>query len=797
MKNAVLSVIAITLITTISGCDLKVSEPKTPQETTSDLSSLRTVWSSNYLADPTLPIDDQLKKSIQLLSDDVSIWLSRYQTQSQHGLWLDLPLKTDSEEDKTKIGDQLYKTYQRLFKMAQSYSLTDSDLYQNEELLLTIIDGLETLNKHYYKEGALEWGNWWHWQLGISRSANNILVLLYPKLPEHIIANYISATKYFVPSPTHLSQGEGAHASTAPKPFESTGANRVHNAQVVLIRSLLNNDQKSFIEAVETLEPVLEYVSKGDGFYEDGSFIQHTDLPYTGTYGNELLSGLGGMLNLVHSADWYPSPDKFNAIYPLILDTFSPFLVHGQMMDLVNGRAISRPLGQSHKIGHSILDSMLFYVESAPNEIRQQLKSTLKTHIQGDHFLNYFSNPRYMRNHQLALQIVNDSNVDTNNQRIEHRQFPSMDRVIHHRPDWSFAIAMHSYRVGNYECMNGENLRGWHTADGMNYLYNQQLDHYTDYWPIVNAYKLPGTTATDILRAECTGQLTGNSKRQTKIVWAGGSTLNQYGVVGFDFTNWDNTLSAKKSWFMFDNEIIALGSNISNNTAFTVLENRKINHDSVITLNEKPLGSTESFNNYLEDLQRLDITVDGQVNPITYLLLESHNAEINKVCTQGNYSDIGTSNLPVDGCFIEAILKHDLKNNYQYALLPNSAEEFVTNWVNESPISILRNDEYAHALQHKSLSISGYNFWQPSSVGMVTSAQPMSLMIKEHQNGKLSLAVSDPTQRAARVRFTLLPHYKVESDLENRVSFNSDGSISINTSDLRGSSYQFSLNKDV
>lgn len=43
--------------------------------------------------------------------------------------------------------------------------------------------------------------------------------------------------------------------------------------------------------ATEALGTVTGFVTEGDGFYEDGSCIQHTNLAYTGGYGATLLSG--------------------------------------------------------------------------------------------------------------------------------------------------------------------------------------------------------------------------------------------------------------------------------------------------------------------------------------------------------------------------------------------------------------------------------------------------------------------------------------------------------------------------
>ena len=52
-----------------------------------------------------------------------------------------------------------------------------------------------------------------------------------------------------------------------------------------------------------------------------------------------------------------------------------------------------------------------------------------------------------------------------------------------------------------------------------------------------------------------------------------------YGVTGMELNPYGQTLNAKKSWFMFDDEIVALGSGISsqdNKTVETIVENRRL-----------------------------------------------------------------------------------------------------------------------------------------------------------------------------------------------------------------------------
>ena len=70
-----------------------------------------------------------------------------------------------------------------------------------------------------------------------------------------------------------------------------------------------------------------------------------------------------------------------------------------------------------------------------------------------------------------------------------------MDRVVHRSSEYIFGISAYSDRTYMYESMNQENLNGYHTADGMTYLYSGDTTQYSSrFWATVNPNRLPGTT---------------------------------------------------------------------------------------------------------------------------------------------------------------------------------------------------------------------------------------------------------------------------------------------------------------
>lgn len=758
-----------------------------------EFQAMRVHWSSYFVGDKSLSFDDQLVSASSKMNVSTAQWLASYKANNSAGLWDESGFELDST---ATLDVNLYSTYNRLFTMSKVYQLSTAALYQDPDLLAMLIESLNFLNLQYYKAGVSETGNWWNWELGVSRVAHNILILLYDSLPADLIANYVTATEYFVPRATHLAEGDGASGS--PAAFESTGANRVDNVQVVLTRSFLTNDKIEFTAAIAALASVIAVVEAGDGFYQDGSFIQHDSLPYAGTYGQVLLEGLGKIAGVVSDPDLQ---ETLQPIYSMIVNSFYPLMIDGRMMDMVSGRAISRRYGQNHYIGHSVLSAMLFYTESAPTDLSVQLKSIIKTQIENDNYRDFFNSPSYFRNHQLAKEIVADINISIIADRTEHRQFTSMDRVVHHRPTWTFGVAMHSNRVGNYECINGENLKGWHTADGMTYLYNQQTDHYTNYWAMVDSSKLPGTTFFSDPE-QCEGQFRADGYLKQTIEWSGGSSIGNYGSVGFDFINWDDTVAAKKSWFMFDNEIVALGSGITNTAAFTAIENRKIEDDADIYVN----GALLEEVTFSGILQQLDIEVAGQTNKLSYVLITPQQVDINHTINTGNFNEIGTSSLTVSAKFISAVLKHQQSDQYQYMMFPNATADYVTAAIENPSVTVLSNNDIAHAVIHQTLQLAALNFWEAGTVNDISlgdldsiSAQTALSMMIDFQSyqsdNTLSIGVSNPTQQAAPIEFDLGKAFTVISDQENRITQINSTSFSINLEGLEGRTYPFLLHE--
>src|SRR5208283_3353959 len=140
--------------------------------------------------------------------------------------------------------------------------------------------------------------------------------------------------------------------------------------------------------------------------------------------------------------------------------------------------------------------------------------------------------------------------------------------------------------------IHGENVSGWHTGEGMLYLYNSDLTQFDDdFWPTVDPRRLPGTTV-DVTQAR---EPASGQSEAPATTWVGGASLGAYGAAGMQLRAWGSTLTAKKSWFMFDREVVCLGSDICSTDSRpieTVVENRLLHGggDQTLTVEGADIG---------------------------------------------------------------------------------------------------------------------------------------------------------------------------------------------------------------
>lgn len=590
-----------------------------------------------------------------------------------------------------KTSANLTATYRKLEEMAKQVTNPSSRYYQDETVVRTVRDSMEWLHKHVYNSEKSIVGNWWDYEIGTPRAINNTLSLMKEYFSDEEIKKYTDVIEKFVPDPEHFRK-------TTDNPFKALGGNLVDMGRVKVIAGLLRKDDQEISSTIRSIEQVFKLVDQGEGFYQDGSYIDHTNVAYTGAYGNVLIDGLSQLLPVIQKTKSPIDKDKMQTMYHWIDKSFAPLLVNGELMDMSRGRSISRANSEGHVAAVEVLRGIHRIADMSEGETKQRLQSLVKTIVQSDSYYDVFKNLKTYKDISLMQSLLSDAGVASVPRPSYLSAFNKMDKTAMYNAEkgFGFGLSLFSSRTLNYEHMNKENKRGWYTSDGMFYLYNGDLSHYSDgYWPTVNPYKMPGTTETDAKRADSdTGKVLPSA-------FVGTSKLDDANATAtMDFTNWNQTLTAHKSWFMLKDKIAFLGSNIQNtstDTAATTIDQRKLESSNPykVYVNDKEASLTEQEKDYPETQSVFLESSDSKKN-IGYFFFKKSSISMSKALQKGAWKGIneGQSDKEVENEFLTISQAHKQNgDSYGYMLIPNVDRATFNQMIKELESSLIENNE--------------------------------------------------------------------------------------------------------
>ena len=675
------------------------------------LDTLRLKWRAILVPeriDETLP---EIREQLSAMEERARrTWKSMNTSPEGDALWPELSSTTSSS--------QITAAWGRLRLMALAWATPGQTLYNDPELLSAIRKGMSWMEQHRYNAGIQqEYANWWDWEIGCPVALDDLLVLLYDRLTPEEIAKYAAAIDRFVPDPRFL------HGRTP-----TTGANRVWKCQGAILRAIVTKDLAKLRSATDALAPVFPYVATGDGFYEDGSFIQHSRHPYTGGYGNSLLFDLSDLLYLVAGSEWDVRDPARTNIYRWVFESFEPLLYRGAMMDMVRGREVSRSGTTDHATGHSVAASILRISQFAPPELAQRMRSLVKEQLLSDTVVSNFAG-RSIEQIMAIHALLADNSVPRRGNLRGGWIFAGMDRAVHQRANWAFGITMHSSRIFNFESINGENLHNWHAGDGMTYVYTAVLAQFSDgFWPTVDPQRLPGTTVV-------AGSIE-HPNRTARSPIAGGASVDGKSSVMMQLAPDGVSLEAKKSWFLLDDAVIAVGSGIRSEAdapVETTVENRMLRGDA--SFFQAPNGKWA----YL----------DGTGG---YYFPNGAGWKTAEIERQGSWKDIteSGSTASLKRRYRTIWLDHGAKPDgvkYAYAILPDTTRAQMEAYAAAPGFQIVENSENAHAISVQKAGMRAVNFWKDESHDSngITCDRIASVILQEN-GGTLTIGVADPTQ---------------------------------------------------
>ncbi|WP_223591933.1 polysaccharide lyase 8 family protein [Neobacillus bataviensis] len=748
-KSMILLIISMLLVSLISVKNIAKANTTGEQSVTmDDFDKARARWFNKLTGNEQYnPNDSDINEYLVKLSNRVTnagktgYWDTLNKEEGRSYLWKNLVSTSNSAE--------ITSAYNNLKDMALAYSIKGSSLYHNEAMKVDLISALDWMYANRYNEQKSEYGNWWDWEIGTPKRLNDIMVLLYDELSPTQLNNYIKAIDHFDPNPK---------VRTYNNAIKETGANLLDKIFIANLRGVIGKTDEKVTQGHDSLPNEYLYVDHSDGVYKDGSLVQHFNIAYTGSYGAVWLTRTADILYLLKDSKW-PSPQVDN-IFNWVSDTFEPLIYKGAVMDMVNGRSISRQYENDHDKGRTIILSLLNLANAAPQEKSTSIKRMVKEWIQTDTTFPNYTAGLSVYDINLVKSLMADSSIQPRGELLKNQVFAGMDRVVHLRPGFGFGLSMFSDRISAFEYGNGENQKGWYTGIGMTNLYNNDLKQFkNDFWPTVDSFRLAGTTtdgSKGILRDWAAYYNTRN--------WAGGSTMDGlYGSAGMDFSLANVTgssLQGKKSWFMFDDEIVALGSDIKGGDSRkveTIVENRQLRDagDNQLTVNGETKSSSLGWSEPMENVKWAHLEGNVQNSDIGYYFPNPAQIDGLREARTGSWKDInsGGSTAPITRNYLSLAFNHGInpqEASYSYVLLPNKSKEEVEAYSQNPDVTILSNTKDVHSVKETTLGITAANFFAPGTADFITAENPSSVMVKE-KKGELTLSVSDPTQKQDKV----------------------------------------------
>jgi hyaluronate lyase len=671
------------------------------------------------------------------------------------GLWPDLPLRRRASYDDSQ---RVARTARRLRALALAWAAPGGRLSGDPRAAAAVADGLAALAGDVLAPGAPAFGNWYVWQVSAPAAVNDTLVLagdlVDPAVREALLAGQARTTPDLP-----------AHGTKA------AAANRVLLCDSVGGRALLTGDGELTRRITAGLAAVLVYARPQgpppglvdgtadeaaffahDGFHTDGSFVQHGQFPYAGGYGSSFLSSLAAVAARTRGTRW--AVDAAIAA-EWARTAFEPWLWRGVVMDTVRGRAIATG-ADDLAAGTDLLAGLLRLLPVLGADARARLAPLLKGALEaaGDGPPAGLDAADTAR----ALALLGDDAVAARPPSTGTRVFAAMDRVLHRTPRWAVAVAMHSHRMAGYETGTAENLRGWYTADGAAYLYTADREQFgRPFWSTVDGHRIPGTTVDTVPRAAVA--VPWRTEYHNPDHWAGGVSAGEWGAAGMRLAAAEppSTLSARLSWFFFDDAYLHLVSDVEvavGRHAETVLDNRRVRGAGSGRLLAD--GTVRAAGPGTREVLRAPrwLHLDGaagyvplagadRVEALRDVRREVAREPGARAEQAAEYVTLTVAHSPGAG-----------GGRCAYAVLPGATAEATRGYAEHPPVRVVDLGTAVHAVRHERTGRFAAAFFGAARSGPVTADGPCAVALRQTASG-LTLAVADPTQTRSRLTLRL------------------------------------------
>lgn len=599
-----------------------------------------------------------------------------------------------------------YLALDRLQAITVAYHKEGNALYHDEEVI-------NKLNKAIVYWGKMNpsSSNWWENQIGVQLRFSRIALFMESIVSKD--AMDIMLNKLLEKTPVKYGTGQNnlwfdqnyvyyaIITENGTKHTNSTGFKKLDLKELV-------DDYLSYCLVVQTDDNTAEAVQV------DNSFYMHGRQFYSNGYGMSMFRDMSFWIYMLRETSYAFEQDVIDLMADYMIDGTS-WTIRGDIMELYLGyRPYDYDVGYDNYAAEYI-DPLKRMIESDPD--RADEYQAILDNIQGKNTVNGKNGNYYMWRSGYASHMRDGYGV---NIKMDSNQIIGGEW----RGSWS-----------GYD-KDGGQLIYWTSSAASTITVDG--DEYTNVYPTYDWAHCPGTTtAARIVQDYANAGRFTNGTEHTI-----GVSNGKYGNTAYDMNK--KGTQVKKGYFFFDDEFVALGSEINSTEGVNI--HTTLNQCEAEDVN---VGGQSVAEGTKEQIYNTNWLYNGKVG---YVFLENTDVVVSNSVQTNNPSLWDEAKKNETPATFTAYLDHGLKpsnDSYAYIVVPNTTAGAVSQYAGNTPVTVIANNEKVQAVRHDGLKQTQINFYQAGSLEykdgyIITVDQPCSIIIDESEDTrKISVAVND------------------------------------------------------
>ena len=800
-EDGVLSAIAsgdATITLTMGNHTATIAVNVVEDTTSADFKLMKQRWLDYLLISDSEDYSEITDVQIKELSDNaVALWDTMNKAGTERSLLWD--------RTTARVSQHTWYQFRDLNTIASAFVTKGTELYQNHEVGRALLDALEFMTgTGDYEDLDYDWtfdgdltalvGNWWDWQIGAGKEFSYMLLKMESYLDDEEIVRYTDILNKYAFDPSKQLAINGLFG-------QAESANLCDISHSVLIQGLLrNNEEQVRSITADTGLPyamVLKdgYSSFGNGQYEDGSYIAHRTVAYTGHYGIEALNGIALLGNILGGTSYDFPKETLETYYNYVIEAYLPLLYKGKMMTMVDGRFVTLAnygMGEELGEGKAAMKRLILLSQNADEKYKNIIQSVIKYNLEG--MVDYFGES-YLDNEISFIKLLDDESIQPMTYQEGIKIYGAMCRTVQTTKDYSAGLALSSKYISGFSGNPQANNKGFYQGTGALYIYNNDLEQFGfKYWPTKDPYRMPGVTANTYpltLPSGYTGwPPTVLSDNET----AGGASNGALAAIAYQFSDKDygNGLDtkAKKSYFFLENGIVCMGTDISGTTDYTIettIESRLLKADGsnkVLINGEVFDGTKQTIHLEAGSWIHMEGNVEGA--DMAYYFPVAIDIEIAKELRTGSYADFGTQGLPDEhtNWYLNIGINHGTGTvsggQYLYVTLPCMSVDEIKDYAANNTLEIMDGivedgNMLAHYIKNDNGTMMAVNYfgnetYKADWMTLDPGNGNISVLVTE-DDGVYTLSIANPSFNDASLIEAIL---SVATDYQMNVESKSD-----------------------